>query len=61
SSPHRTFTRQELLDELWPSSSESHPGTVTEHIGRVRRRIEEDAERPRWIRTVHGVGYRFEP
>ncbi|HEV2759780.1 MAG TPA: response regulator transcription factor, partial [Acidimicrobiales bacterium] len=42
SSPHRTFTRQELLDELWPSSSESHPGTVTEHIGRVRRRIEED-------------------
>ena len=61
SSPQRTFTRQELLDELWPSSTESHPGTGTEHIGRVRRRIEEDPERPRWIRTVHGVGYRFEP
>ncbi|MDQ3640821.1 MAG: response regulator transcription factor [Actinomycetota bacterium] len=61
SSPQRTFTRQELLDELWPSSTERNPSTVTEHVGRVRRRIEEDPERPRWIRTVHGVGYRFEP
>ncbi len=61
SSPQRTFTRQELLDELWPASTERHPSTVTEHVGRVRRRIEEDPERPRWIRTVHGVGYRFEP
>ena len=61
SSAQQTFTREQLLEQLWPSSAERSPGTVTEHVGRIRRRIEEDPERPRWIRTVHGVGYRFEP
>ena len=61
SSPEQTFTREQLLDRLWPRTAEPNPGTVTEHIGRIRRRIEEDPERPRWIRTVRGTGYRFEP
>ncbi|MFP5317734.1 MAG: response regulator transcription factor [Acidimicrobiia bacterium] len=61
SSPQRTFSREELLEELWPPSASSSPATVTEHVGRIRRRIEEDPERPRWLRTVRGVGYRFEP
>jgi two-component system phosphate regulon response regulator PhoB len=61
SSPQQTFTREQLLDRVWPHHSDRIPSTVTEHVGRIRRRIEEDPERPRWIRTVRGVGYRFEP
>ena len=59
--PQQTFSREQLLDRLWPHNGERIPSTVTEHVGRIRRRIEEDPERPRWIRTVRGVGYRFEP
>jgi two-component system phosphate regulon response regulator PhoB len=58
--PQQTFSREQLLDRLWPRTADSIPSTVTEHVGRIRRRIEEDPERPRWIRTVRGVGYRFE-
>jgi len=59
--PKQTFTREQLLERLWPHNGDRIPSTVTEHVGRIRRRIEEDPERPRWIRTVRGVGYRFEP
>ncbi len=59
--PQQTFSREQLLERLWPHTGERIPSTVTEHVGRIRRRIEEDPERPRWIRTVRGVGYRFEP
>jgi DNA-binding response OmpR family regulator len=61
SSPRQVFSRDQLLEQVWPPSADSTPGTVTEHIGRLRRRIEEDPEKPRWVRTVRGVGYRFEP
>ena len=60
-SPGQVFSREALLDRLWPSAADSSPGTVTEHIGRIRRRIEEDPERPRWVHTVRGRGYRFDP
>lgn len=45
--PQQTFSREQLLDRLWPHTGERIPSTVTEHIGRIRRRIEEDPERPR--------------
>ncbi len=66
SSPRQVFSREQLLEQVWPPSTaklsgDRAPGTVTEHVGRLRRRIEEDPERPRWVRTVRGVGYRFEP
>jgi DNA-binding response OmpR family regulator len=61
SSPREVFTREQLLERVWPPSADRGASTVTEHIGRVRHRIEEDPERPRWIRTVRGVGYSFEP
>jgi len=60
-SPRQVFTRQQLLAHVWDSSSEwQDPDTVTEHIRRIRRRIEPDPEKPRWIKTVRGVGYRFD-
>jgi DNA-binding response OmpR family regulator len=61
SAPSQTFTREQLLDRLWPANGEPNPGTVTEHVARIRRRIEVDPDRPRWIHTVRGMGYRFEP
>ena len=62
SSPRQVFSRQQLLANVWDSSEEwQDPDTVTEHIRRIRRRIEPDPDQPRWIRTVRGVGYRFDP
>jgi DNA-binding response OmpR family regulator len=59
--PGRVFTREELLRQVWASSSEwQDPATVTEHVRRLRLKIEDDPERPRWITTVRGVGYRFD-
>lgn len=62
SSPRQVFSRRQLLEHVWDSSSEwQDPATVTVHVGRLRRKIESDESDPRWITTVWGVGYRFEP
>jgi DNA-binding response OmpR family regulator len=62
SSPRQVFTREQLLAQVWGSSSAwQDAGTVTEHVRRIRRKIEKDPDHPRWVRTVRGVGYRFEP
>jgi DNA-binding response OmpR family regulator len=62
SSPRQVFSRQQLLEHVWASSGEwQAEATVTEHIRRVRRKIEVDPDHPRWITTVRGAGYRFEP
>lgn len=61
-SPRQVFTRAQLLEQVWDSSSAwQGEGTVTEHVRRIRRKIEADPDNPRWLRTVRGVGYRFEP
>jgi len=61
-SPRQVFSRQQLLENVWSSSSEwQDPATVTEHVRRLRLKLEAEPERPRWIVTVRGVGYRFEP
>jgi DNA-binding response OmpR family regulator len=62
SSPSQVFSRDQLLDKVWGSSSEwKDPGTVTEHIRRIRHLIEDDPSHPRRIRTVRSVGYCFQP
>jgi DNA-binding response OmpR family regulator len=61
-SPRQVFSRRQLLELVWESSPDyQDPATVTVHIGRLRQKLEADAERPRWIMTAWGVGYRFEP
>ena len=61
SSPRQVFTRQQLLEHVWASSSEwQNEATVTEHVRRLRAKIEDDPNEPRWITTIRGVGYRFE-
>ena len=62
SSPRQVYSRAQLLEHVWSSSSEwQNEATVTEHIRRIRAKIEVDPDHPRWITTVRGVGYRFEP
>jgi two-component system phosphate regulon response regulator PhoB len=59
-SPGRVVSRDELLRRVWHSSSEwQQESTVTEHVRRLRQKIEADPDEPRFIRTVRGVGYRF--
>jgi DNA-binding response OmpR family regulator len=61
-SPRQVFSRSQLLEHVWDSSADwQDPSTVTVHVRRLRRKLEEDPEKPRWITTVWGVGYRFEP
>jgi DNA-binding response OmpR family regulator len=61
-SPRQVFSREQLLEHVWESSSEwQNEATVTEHIRRLRAKLEVDPDHPRWITTVRGVGYRFEP
>jgi two-component system phosphate regulon response regulator PhoB len=60
-SPRQVFSREQLLQQVWASSSDwQSDATITEHVRRLRRKIEEDPDHPRWIVTVRGVGYRFE-
>ncbi len=61
-SPRQVFSRADLLRDVWQSSPDwQDPATVTVHVRRIRNKIEPDPENPRWITTVWGVGYRFEP
>ena len=60
--PRQVFTREQLLRQVWHSSPRwQQMATVTEHVRRLRVKLEADPESPRWIRTVRGIGYRFEP
>jgi DNA-binding response OmpR family regulator len=62
SHPRRAFSRAQLLEEVWRSSTDwQQASTVTEHIRKLRAKLESDAARPRWISTVRNVGYRFDP
>lgn len=62
SSPRRVFSRAELLEQVWGSSGAwQSAATVTEHIRRLRLKLEADRDHPRWLCTVRGVGYRFDP
>ncbi len=61
-SPRQVFSRSQILDQVWGSPAEFQDlSTITVHVRRLRHKIEVDPLRPRWINTVWGVGYRFEP
>ena len=58
--PRRAFRREQLLEEVW-GFSYGDTSTVTVHVRRLREKIEADPSAPRYVTTVWGVGYRFEP
>lgn len=53
-------SRQELLEQVWGYSPTMQTRTVDNQILKLRKKIEESPSRPRYILTVHGIGYRFE-
>jgi two-component system, OmpR family, alkaline phosphatase synthesis response regulator PhoP len=57
--PGRVFTRGQLLGTIHGVVVESYERTVDVHIKNLRRKLEPDPQRPRYLLTVHGVGYRF--
>ncbi len=58
--PNRAFRREELLEAVW-GWTYGDTATVTVHVRRLREKVELDPSDPRHLRTVWGVGYRFEP
>jgi len=58
-SPGRVFSRRELLDRLHGIQGVVVDRVVDVHVGKLRRKIEADPARPRYVLTVRGVGYRF--
>lgn len=56
----RVFTRDQILDAVWKDTSFVTPRSVDVYIRRVREKIEQDPDEPRYLKTVRGAGYRFE-
>ena len=54
------ISRERFLDLVWGYAAFPTTRTVDTHIGSLRRKIERNPDEPRWIKTVHGVGYRLE-
>ena len=59
--PGQVFSRDQLMDAVWQYSFYSDTSTVTVHVRRLRAKIEVDPSSPRWLQTVWGIGYRFQP
>jgi two-component system, OmpR family, alkaline phosphatase synthesis response regulator PhoP len=57
--PGRVFTRGQLLDAIHGETFEAYERAIDAHVKNIRRKIEPDPTRPRYIETVFGVGYRL--
>jgi len=58
--PGEPVTRERFLDVVWGYASFPTTRTVDNHVASLRAKIEPDPDAPRWIKTVHGVGYRLD-
>jgi DNA-binding response OmpR family regulator len=58
--PGEPVTRERFLDAVWGYTAFPTTRTVDTHIAALRAKIEDNPEEPRWIKTVHGTGYRLE-
>jgi two-component system KDP operon response regulator KdpE len=59
--PGGVWTHRQLLTEVWGTTSGVSHDTLRVHMGSLRRKLESDPNRPKWIRTEPWVGYRFTP
>src|SRR5512138_2095852 len=57
--PDRVYSREQLMESVWGSRYFGTARTVDNFVARLRAHIRDDAENPRWLETVRGVGYRF--
>lgn len=62
SNPGRPFSREQLIEALWGYDSDvGSDRTIDVHVRHLRQKLEEEPATPRWLLTVRGVGYKFEP
>lgn len=61
SHPGQVFTRDQLLNSVWSYDFFGDASTVTVHVRRLREKIETDPNKPEYVLTVWGVGYKFAP
>lgn len=59
--PGDTLSREVLLKEVWGYDAMPSTRTVDVHVAWLRQKLEDDPKRPRWITTIHGMGYKFSP
>lgn len=59
--PGAVWTHRQLMTAVWGTSSGVTNDTLRVHMGSLRRKLEDDPNRPRWFRTEPWVGYRFSP
>ncbi len=59
--PGETLSRNRLLDRVWGVDYYGTTRTLDQHVAQLRKKIEPCPEKPRFLHTVHGVGYRYEP
>ncbi len=57
--PHEVVSREQLLDEAWGYEKYPNTRTVDNHVVKLRKALEDEPERPRFLLTVHGAGYRL--
>lgn len=57
--PDHVYTKEELFKEIWDMDSIGDIATVTVHIKKIREKIEFNTQKPQYIETIWGVGYRF--
>ncbi len=58
--PGRVYSRMELVEKVLGYDFEGYERTIDSHVKNLRAKIGDDPRNPRWIYTVHGIGYRFE-
>jgi len=59
-SPGEPISRERFLDAVWGYTAFPTTRTVDNHVAMLRAKIEPNPEAPRWIKTVHGIGYKLE-
>ena len=57
--PKKVFTRDELMDAVFGDDADSLDRAIDTHIKNLRKKVEDDSRNPVYIRTVHGLGYKF--
>jgi len=57
--PNKVFTREELIASAFGDEFEGYDRTIDSHIKNLRQKIEGDPKNPNYVKTIHGVGYKF--